>query len=71
MLRIALQESLQGLEVLRTTNEDVRATLETQKENEGELKQLKLLQQNKLKEQESEKHLYCGSRKVKRKNIRT
>ncbi len=54
-LRIALQESLQGLEVLRTTNEDVRATLETQKESEGELKQLKLLQQNKLKEQESEK----------------
>ncbi len=54
-LRVALHESLRSLQDLRANNEDVKASLETQKENEGELKQLKLLQQNKLKEQEGEK----------------
>ncbi len=54
-MKVALQDSFLTLEALRANNVATKRTLEAQKEEEGELKQLRILQQEKLESQENEK----------------
>jgi len=54
-VKTALQESFLTLESLRGSHESARLALERQKEEEGELKELRLLQEERLRAQEGEK----------------
>jgi len=55
VVKQGLQSSAQELEDLRAESQDAKTSLIERKESEGELKQLKVLQQQQLKQQEDKK----------------